>query len=150
MAPAGRLCFEPSQIEQVLINLLDNACKFTPTGGSIDVIAYPYFWERRFLQGGRVAADRRSNPVRSPNAYRIDIKDTGAGVPPDHLERIFEEYTSYGGAQDRSGGGLGLAICRLIVSRHKGRIWVDSDQNGSTFSFVLPHTGESKEGERRE
>ena len=77
--------------------------------------------------------------MRTPNSYRIDIRDTGPGIPPDRLNHIFEEYTSYSGPQDRSGGGLGLAICRLILSRHGGHIWADSHSNGAMFSFVLPY-----------
>jgi signal transduction histidine kinase len=139
VASASPLYFEASQIEQVLLNLLDNACKFTHRGGAIEVLGYPYFWERRFLVSGSAPAERRANQVLAPNSYRIDIRDTGPGVPPDRLQHIFEEYTSYAGPNDRSGGGLGLAICRLIMSRHEGHIWADSHQRGAVFSFVLPH-----------
>ena len=140
IAPVGQaLYFESSQIEQVLLNLLDNACKFTHRGGSIEVSGYPYFWERRFLAGGSPPFERRVEDVRLPNSYRIDIKDTGPGIPPDRMSHIFEEYTSYSGPQDRSGGGLGLAICRLIMSRHEGHIWADSYDGGAIFSFVLPY-----------
>ena len=107
-APSSPLYFEASQIEQVLLNLLDNSCKFTHRGGSIEVLGYSYFWERRFLRGGTAPAERRVNRVSWANSYRIDIKDTGPGVPPELLNHIFEEYTSYSGPQDRSGGGLGL------------------------------------------
>jgi signal transduction histidine kinase len=137
--PTVPLHFERSQIEQVLINLLDNACKFTPKFGSIEVVGYPFFWERRFLRGNTAPVERRIDPVRSMNSYRVDVKDSGPGVPPEHVERIFEEYTSYAGSRDRSGGGLGLAICRLIMSRHKGRVWADFCPSGSMFSFVIPH-----------
>lgn len=133
------LYFEPSQIEQVLLNLLDNACKFSHHEGTIEVLGYPYFWERRFLAGGSAPAERRTDDVRSPNSYRIDVRDTGPGIPPERLNHIFEEYTSYSGPQDRSGGGLGLAICRLILNRHEGQIWADSHAEGATFSFVLPY-----------
>jgi signal transduction histidine kinase len=147
MPSSNPLYFEPSQIEQVLLNLLDNACKFTQRGGVIEVSGYPYFWERRFLKGGRSGpTDRRQNRVLSANSYRIDIKDTGPGVPPDRLSHIFEEYTSYAGPQDRSGGGLGLAICRLIMSRHEGHIWADSHQRGASFSFVLPYRRMESQG----
>ena len=147
IAPTNPLYFEASQIEQVLLNLLDNACKFTHRGGAIEVSGYPYFWERRFLMGGSSApAERRVNRVSVPNAYRIDIEDTGPGVPPDRLSHIFEEYTSYSGPQDRSGGGLGLAICRLIMSRHEGHIWADSHQRGAVFSFVLPYRRTESQG----
>ncbi len=141
------LYFEPTQIEQVLLNLLDNACKFTHRGGVIEVSGYPYFWERRFLTGGRSPrAERRLNPVLSTNSYRIDIKDTGPEIPPDRLSHIFEEYTSYAGAQDRSGGGLGLAICRLVMSRHEGHIWAESHPGGASFSFVLPYRRMESQG----
>jgi signal transduction histidine kinase len=145
-APAHALYFEASQIEQVLLNLLDNACKFTHRGGAIEVLGYPYFWERRFLMGGTAPAERRQNRVSSSNSYRIDIKDTGPGVPPDRLSHIFEEYTSYAGPHDRSGGGLGLAICRLIMSRHEGHIWAESHQGGAVFSFVLPYRRTETQG----
>lgn len=139
--PGQPLYFEASQIEQALVNLLDNACKFTHRGGSIEVRGYPFFWERRFLISGSAPGERRADDIRLPNSYRIDIRDTGPGIPPDRLNHIFEEYISYSGPQDRSGGGLGLAICRLVISRHDGKIWADTDENGATFSFVLPYRG---------
>ena len=137
--PAAPLSFEPAQIEQVLLNLLDNACKFTQRGGSIEVRGYPYFWERRFLSNGGSGVERRRSLSNTPNAYRVEIRDSGVGIPPERLHRIFEEYTSYSGPQDRSGGGLGLAICRLIMNRHQGAVWAESEGKGSVFSFVLPH-----------
>jgi len=60
------------------------------------------------------------------------------GILPEHLDLIFEEYTSYSGARDRSGGGLGLAICKMLVAEHKGAIWAQSQRQGTTISFVLP------------
>ncbi|MEO5925000.1 MAG: HAMP domain-containing sensor histidine kinase [Bryobacteraceae bacterium] len=140
LPPPTPLYFEPSQIEQVLVNLLDNACKFVPKFGFIEVKAYPYFWERRYLRGTVPPGthDRRTQRAQTPNSYRIDIKDNGPGVAPELIEHIFEEYTSYSGSQDRSGGGLGLAICRLIISRHHGHVWAEASAQGSVFSFVLP------------
>jgi signal transduction histidine kinase len=122
--------FDRTKIEQVLVNLLDNACKFTPRGGTIDVSGYPYFWSR----------DSAATPGREskPNSYRIEIRDSGPGISPAHLATIFEEYTSYGGGSDRSGGGLGLAVCRMILNQHKGRIWAKSTGGETVFSFVLP------------
>lgn len=139
--PEMPLFFESDQIEQVLVNLLDNACKASPRHSSIEISAYPYFWERRFLAGEPEPNDRRQSHVPAPNSYRIDVRDAGPGVQPEHLENIFEEYTSYFGSQDRSGGGLGLAICRLIMERHHGRVWAVSEPSGALFSFVLPYNG---------
>lgn len=138
--PSGDLLyFESGQIEQVLVNILDNACKFTPKAGSIEIRGYPYFWERRAAQSRLPErAERRRRTVHDPNSYRVDIGDSGAAIPPDHLHRIFEEYTSYAGGRDRSGGGLGLAICKMIVSQHEGRVWAENRDSRPIFSFVLP------------
>jgi len=138
-SPEG-LYFELSQLEQVLINLLDNASKFTPKAGYIKIRGYPFFWDRR-SNGSNVwrNRDRRSGEGEEPNAFRVDIQDSGPGIPASELTGIFEEYTSYSGSQDRSGGGLGLAICRLIMTQHHGTIWADNiAPRGAVFSFVLP------------
>jgi signal transduction histidine kinase len=138
--PTGPLLFEPLKMEQVLINLLENASKFTPRLGAIQIKGYAYFWERRMGGNGGLGsgADRRAGEDKSPNSYRVDICDSGLGIPVAHMDKIFEEYTSYAGGVDRSGGGLGLAICRMIIHQHKGKIWAESSPDGAVFSFVLP------------
>lgn len=141
--PTGPLYFEPSQIEQVLINLLDNACKVTPAHGSVELCGYPYFWERRFVVSCN-PAERRRSQIRTPNAYRIDVKDTGTGIPPEQLERIFEEYTTCSKSDNGYGCGLGLAICRLILDRHRGKVWADNGRMGAVLSFVLPYRQEAR------
>ena len=147
MAPCDSpLFFEAGQIEQVLVNILDNACKFTPRTGAIEVFGYPYFWERRSARSAmRPAAERRHGNHSDSNSYRIDIQDSGAPIPSEHLPRIFEEYTSYDGASDRSGGGLGLAIARMIMTQHEGQVWAENTAFGPRFSLVLPkrHTTEN-------
>jgi two-component system clock-associated histidine kinase SasA len=137
--PQG-LLFEKAQIEEVLLNLLDNACKFTPRGGAIDVRGYPFFWDRRRGQSPRLdpLSERRTSQSMAENSYRADIRDSGPGISNGQLVAIFEEYTSYAGGQDRSGGGLGLAICRMLVRRHYGDIWAARSLPGAMFSFVLP------------
>jgi signal transduction histidine kinase len=136
---SDRLWFEPGQIEQLLVNLLDNACKFTPKVGCIEIRGYPYFWERRSVGSTIPAtAERRRKPVFEPNSYRIDISDSGTAIPEEQLQKIFEEYTTYAGGRDRSGGGLGLAICKMIVAQHDGRVWANNTQTGPQFSVVLP------------
>ncbi len=133
------LFFEAGQIEQVLINILDNACKFTPKAGVIEVRGYPFFWERRESRPTLPSsAERRFNDRQEPNAYRIDVRDSGNSIPAENLDHIFEEYTSYSGGRDRSGGGLGLAISRMIVNQHDGKIWAENTEFGPLFSIVLP------------
>jgi signal transduction histidine kinase len=134
------LYFDPAQLDQVFVNILDNACKFAPRNGSIEIRGYPFFWERR----GRMTAasllpkERRVRDGAEPNSYRVDIRDSGTAIAAEHLESIFEEFTSYSAAGDRSGGGLGLAICRAIVDQHRGRIWAENTDKGPMFSLILP------------
>ena len=132
-----QLFFEPGQVEQVLINILHNACKFTAKSGMIDVTGRPFFWERR-THSSAVSMERRSRTVRESNSYRLNISNSGTPIPREHLSRIFEEYTSYAGGRDRSGGGLGLAICRMIISEHEGKIWAENTSAGPMISFVIP------------
>lgn len=136
---APELYFERTLIEQALINFLDNACKFTPKGGQIALKGYPVFWERR-VKGNLPApvTERRRQNSEEPNGYRLDISNSGKAIPIEHLNDIFEEYASYSGGQDRSGGGLGLAICRMIVTQHEGRVWAENTDTGPQFSFILP------------
>jgi len=126
--PRGGLMFDSEQIEHVLLNLLDNACKFTPYGGTISV-------RGRVVPAAELLPDRSLDAASS---YLVEIADTGQGIDPAHLDHIFDENTSFAGPADRSGWGLGLAICRMIVQAHQGRIWARSGARGATFSFVLP------------
>jgi signal transduction histidine kinase len=135
---SSALYFEQGQIEQLLVNLLDNACKFTPKGGKIDIRGYPFFWERRFLSSQtHPGYERRRHSRAAPNSYRIDVRNSGPAIPSQHLQRIFDEYTSYADSQNLS-GGLGLAICRMIASQHDGAIWAENTEDRAMFSFVLP------------
>jgi signal transduction histidine kinase len=151
--PEQHLCFDPAQVEQLLVNLLENSCKFTPRGGYIQVRGFPAFWERRSAavsQDG-VLIERRRSASRRANAYRMEVSDDGMGVRPEHLQTIFQEYTSYGGGSDRSGSGLGLAICKRILAEHGGQIFAESGHRGVTFVFHLPLTrplGESSDADR--
>jgi len=137
-SPCSRQLFlEPGQMEQVLVNILHNACKFTPKAGSIELTGRPYFWERR-TNFSTVSVDRRNRHMHQANSYRLDICNSGSPIPREHLGRIFEEYTSYAGGSDRSGGGLGLAICRMIITEHDGKIWAENTSAGPMISFVIP------------
>jgi two-component system sensor histidine kinase KdpD len=106
-------------IEEVLINLLENAMKYTPAGSPIDLSAK--FNEEEVM---------------------IAVADRGVGIPPGEEQRIFDKF--YRTAPKRTRGvGLGLAICRGIVEAHGGRIWVESRPGGgSLFNFTLPVSGE--------
>jgi signal transduction histidine kinase len=102
-----------------LTNLLNNAIKFTPSGGEI-TLTYQ----------------------RKPQAVWIIVKDTGIGIPQDQLTRIFEDFHQVEDHMTRRHGGmgLGLSIARAVVEAHGGRIWAESEglQRGSTFYINLP------------
>jgi signal transduction histidine kinase len=140
LAPCSyQLYFEAGQVEQALINILDNACKFTPKVGTIEIRGYNYFWERRICRSlVASSAERRREECPEPNAYRVDIQDSGTPIPVEHLNRIFEEYTSFDECRDRSGGGLGLAITHMIMAQHNGRVWAENTSFGPMFSLVFP------------
>ncbi|GIV97471.1 MAG: hypothetical protein KatS3mg057_2128 [Herpetosiphonaceae bacterium] len=106
-----------TRIRQVLLNLLSNAAKFTDRG-SITVHA---------AQEGEYVV--------------LSVSDTGIGIPPEHLDHIFEEFRQIDGEANRryEGTGLGLAICRRLVEMHGGQVWAESTVGeGSTFFFTLP------------
>ena len=105
------------RIRQVLMNLLDNAVKYTPEGGCIGV----------------------SILHRTSQKIQIGISDTGPGIPSDEQQSIFEEEFRLQRDRSKDGYGIGLALCERIVRSHYGRIWVDSvSGRGSTFYFTLP------------
>jgi two-component system sensor histidine kinase KdpD len=109
------VAFDSLLIEQVLVNLLENAAKHTPPGAAIEV-------------GARVLG----------TAVEIEVADRGPGVPGEDSDRVFNKFYR---ASEREGGGvgLGLTICRGIVAAHGGRIWVDDRPGGgAAFRFTLP------------
>jgi two-component system phosphate regulon sensor histidine kinase PhoR len=104
------------RLEQVLVNLVHNAIKFTPPGGTIRVSC---------TQGDGVAV--------------LAVEDSGIGIPAGDLERIFERFYKVDRSRSSQGTGLGLAIARHIVELHGGRIWAESvEGRGAKFSFTLP------------
>ena len=112
---------DPDRVLEVLINLVDNAIKFTPAEGSV------------MVQASMVEAD--------PGFVYVSVTDTGRGISPEAKALIFERlYQDPDSVDDhRAGLGLGLFISREIVRLHEGRIWVSSELGqGSTFSFTLP------------
>ena len=144
--PAGELLFDSEKLQQVLVNLLDNACRFTRKGGSVEISGYPFFWERRTSPTSRMATERRKLDIRVPNTFRVNIQDSGPGIPAQQIGNIFGEYTPYYGGKDRSGGGLSLAICRLLIRQHGGHIWAESSDSGAIFSFLLPLKSSAVQG----
>lgn len=108
------------KLQRVIVNLLDNAIKFTPPGGTVS------------LRAGWFALERRLS---------IQVTDTGEGIPSEDLPRIFEKFAQArnGKIRSRASSGLGLAFCRIVVEAHGGSIRVDSRTGeGATFTVEIP------------
>jgi PAS domain S-box-containing protein len=131
-SPSERLPFPPyslivsgdsNRLQQVVWNLLNNAIKFTPSGGRIEV-----------------RLSRASSPI--PNYAQITVKDTGIGISPDFLPHVFDRFRQADGSITRNHGGLGLglAIVRYLVEMHGGSVHADSPGvgQGATFTVKLP------------
>jgi signal transduction histidine kinase len=116
---------------QVVINLISNAVKFTPTG--------------TITCSARLAGPGAQATGGDPQEIVVSVSDTGVGIAPADHEKVFEQFGQAGDTltDKPRGTGLGLPICREIVEHHGGRIWVDSELgHGATFSFTLPVTAE--------
>jgi two-component system, OmpR family, sensor histidine kinase KdpD len=111
-------------IEQVFINLLENAVKYTPPGTPIEISA-----------------------TKTDGLVRVDVADRGPGLPPGEETRIFDKFHRAPGSTGASGVGLGLTICRGIITAHGGRIWAENRAGGgAVFHFTLPLAGPSPVG----
>ena len=139
-SPLHALIFERSQIERVLVNLLENAVKFSPRSSSITLRAYPYSWDRgpKNTPVADGEAERRQGSRSGTDSFRIDIEDSGPGLREESLPYIFEDYRNIQSTDDRCINGFGLAVCKLIMERHGGTILAESNGKGATFSVVLP------------
>ncbi|WP_172642168.1 histidine kinase [Cylindrospermum stagnale] len=108
---------DPERMRQVLVNLLDNAIKYTPAGGTISVAGLH----------------------RTTQKIQFSIGDTGPGIPQENRDRIFENHFRLQRDEGTDGYGIGLCLCQRIVRAHYGQIWVDSAPNGGAwFHFTLP------------
>jgi PAS domain S-box-containing protein len=114
---SGTLMADRDKLSQVIINLLNNAIKYTPDNGTVALT----------LTG-------------SEDEVRCEISDNGPGIPEDEREKIFDKFERVT-AEKQAGTGLGLAIAKDIVTLHKGKLWVESEAGkGSKFIFTLPRT----------
>lgn len=128
--------FDYLKVQQAVANLLDNALRHTPAGGSVTLRARRHFWERRVNENAPLN-ERRRLRAAGHNSVEVAVSDTGPGIAAEHHQEIFEDFVRV--ERNTSGMGLGLAIAKRLVQVHGGKIWVDSEPgSGSTFTFLLP------------
>jgi two-component system phosphate regulon sensor histidine kinase PhoR len=148
LAPAlPKISADSDKVEQVLVNLLNNALKFTPEGGQITIAA-----ESGKVPSGRPPAYRsgrieaRERGEAGHEGVRVSVIDTGVGIAPEHIDSIFDRFKQieHSRTTKTEGTGLGLSICKKIVELHGGMIGVESaPAAGSKFWFTLPVEGKS-------
>jgi signal transduction histidine kinase len=110
-------------IHRVMMNLLGNAIRFTPSGGEIRFIA---------------------TPDEARRVVTVRVVDTGPGIPPNEVERIFEKFRQVEGSvpqRGHKGSGVGLSFCKTAIEAHNQKIWVEQDGplSGACFAFTLPY-----------
>src|SRR5579872_1862631 len=131
--------FDGPKVERVVSNLLENASKFTPAGGTVWLHAEPYMWERRSATNPDNPMERRRQMISHPNSVKVSVSDTGPGIPAEYHIEVFDDFFQMPQSESQSGMGLGLAIARRLVAAMSGKIWVESDPGaGCKFSFILP------------
>ena len=117
---AEHLVADPNRIQQAVSNLLDNAVRYSPEGGVVEIVAAP-----------------------AEDTVRIEVRDQGPGIPPAELDRLFDRFWQASKA-NRGSAGLGLSIVRGLAEAHGGAVTVESELGkGSTFALVLPRQGPS-------
>jgi signal transduction histidine kinase len=130
---------DPQRLAQILGNLIENALRYTPAGGSVTIRARSETTDDRPFDA---AQDKRpTTGESSPSPVVFEVADTGAGIPPDELARIFERFyrTDKARARETGGSGLGLTIVQRLVEMQGGSIWASSVVgHGTTFHVALP------------
>ena len=101
---------DKNRIRQVMINLIDNAIKYTPAGGEISIIV-----------------------CKEDDCLKIEVSDTGCGITKEHLSMIFKRFYKIG---ENKGAGIGLSISKLIIEAHEGKVWAQSEENKGTSFFI--------------
>jgi signal transduction histidine kinase len=132
--------FDSAKVERVISNLIENASKFTPAGGTVWLHAEPYIWERRSVSQISEGEERRRRNLTVPNSVKLSVADTGPGIPAEYHIEVFDDFFRLPQTENQTEGmGLGLAIARRLVTAMGGKIWVESEANaGCKFSFLIP------------
>jgi signal transduction histidine kinase len=131
--------FDAPKIQRVISNLLENASKYTPQGGTVWLHAEPHMWERRSTNQPVGNGERRRQAMSNANAVKVSVSDTGPGIPAEFHMEIFDDFFRLRGSETAEGMGLGLAIARRLLQSMGGKIWVESEPGaGSKFSFLIP------------
>jgi signal transduction histidine kinase len=134
------LAFDSAKLQRVISNLIENASKFTPAGGTVWLHAEPHMWERRNPNSSAIPSERRRLNDPLPNSVKVSVSDTGPGIPAEYHIEVFDDFFRLPQNEAQTEGmGLGLAIARRLVNAMGGKIWVESELGaGAKFSFIVP------------
>ena len=135
----GGVTADERKLKQIMYNLLSNAVKFTPDGGDISVTAKKCNGNYDLRELGGTHKDSNQESIQF---IEIMVKDSGIGISPDDLDRIFNPFEQADGSSSRQfeGTGLGLSLTRQLIELHGGKIWAESSgpDEGSCFRFIIP------------
>jgi signal transduction histidine kinase len=141
--------FDSAKLQRVVSNLLENASKFTPAGGTVWLHAEPHMWDRRGANQPGILTERRRQTSSQPNSVKVSVADTGPGIPPEYHMEVFDDFFRLPQNESQAGMGLGLAIARRLVTNMDGKIWVESEPGaGCKFSFIVPLHPPTNQGQR--
>lgn len=129
------------KLKQIMFNLLNNAVKFTPDGGSVRVQARKVIGDLGLGIGEKKLTPKPQRPTPDADFYEISVTDTGIGIKHEDMPKLFKEFSQIESpyTKDYEGTGLGLALTKRFVELHGGKIWVESEYGkGSRFMFTIP------------
>jgi len=123
---SSQVACDAVRIGQVITNFLSNAIKFSPEQSEIIITIQP----QALIQG-----------EQSVNGIQLSIEDSGVGIPPNELDKVFDKFIQSSKTKTNAGGtGLGLSICTEIIKGHHGKLWAENGENcGAVFKFIIPN-----------
>jgi len=132
-----KFAFDGAKIQRTISNLLENASKFTPKGGTVWLHAEPYMWERR-AAAKPTAGERRRQNLSAPNSVKVSVSDTGPGIPAEYHIEVFDDFFRLPSSESQAEGmGLGLAIAQSITDAHGGRLEFANREGGGLIATIF-------------
>jgi len=130
--------FDAPKIQRVISNLLENASKYTPQGGTVWLHAEPHMWERRGVSNPAVNGDRRRQSVKVPNVVKVSVADTGPGIASEDRNRVLERFVRLEASRHSPGTGLGLSLVAAVARLHDAKLELEDNGPGLKATLLFP------------